>query len=889
IDNEIKIINKKVYHKNFPNIDVVKINKEEFETTCIILNEILDPNKKTFNSLLEIYKKEEIEKLNNNLLPNGLKSNNLIKAIKAKRNSFYYILNIKTNKFENDGLTQNEINEVIKKINKKNEWTFNNWNKKCTSDFLNKFLSEFLKHPDEKPTIEFKVAKIIKKNPDKTLGDFLKERLLKINISEEISEQIKIEYNKKYVESKKKIDLLPDDWLAKKLTTLDLEFSNDYSNKDEFIDEFIRYEFDEDHNDSFKSILRQNYEFLGERENIEMSGQEVKKEELNLGRSMSATYKLLYVSSLIDFNPDLLLNSEEDFTWLKTYFSDLTDEHVKNINESFKSDFFKMENDLETELNKHIKVEFLEEQKTKQPKPNDKNRDKINKEIEKEKKLIKTTKEIRKKFGGVFDLKRFAKNKSKSKKVRVKDPNNSKKNITKEEISYVIDFDGLGILPLFTEIGKTTKLIKCLLSCVFKGKHVILIIPNRSLKDDRYVYHDSLTGWLTRPEYKCVIHGQEGHSYFTTKGDLSSWIDGNTNERKCVPEAEGKSSLSILELYELIIYIACKKVKMQEYSKEETEKLKGLSENYWDDYEFDHIKDKLIDKDNTIIVIDEAYFLSTAYQTVPPLLIRLNYKFLLISVIFSKKEFCISTTKPRKVISLIKFANQVKWEEEKELIYLKTTSNIYRRTKTGETDYNNQILITGLKPDKRKLLEESGIPFVVFDNTNSDAIRSSPAEKWRKEDLVVHLLSLADMVQEIRRVGRLLPGFAFLLILKLEKTKPSKDVIYHLINGIITPANENPMKYLAKNNYKLTPTADNFQYQNFLRLAVALPKKRNLPIEVVIIGTTKDPSSKYPIFNMVPDPKKDAGLIREEDLVYWHNNKTPQPSTIDKENQKTFN
>ncbi|CAG8843338.1 25300_t:CDS:2, partial [Gigaspora margarita] len=638
------------------------------------------------------------------------------------------------------------------------------------------------------------------------------------------------------------------DWLAEKLTTLDLEFSNDYSNKDEFIDEFIRYEFDEDHKDSFKVF----YDKI-------MNFQKVKKEELNLRRSMSAAYKLLYVSSLIDFNPDLLLNSEEDFIWLKTYFSDLTDEHVKNINESFKK------------LNKHIKIEFLKEQKTKQPKPNDKNRDKINKEIEKEKKLIKTTKEIQKKFGGVFDLKRFAKNKSESKKVRVKDPNNSKKNITKKEISYVIDFDGLGVLTLFTGIGKTTKLIKCLLSCVFKEKHVIFITPNRSLKDDRYIHYNPLTGWLTIPEYKCVIHGQEGHSYFITKGDLSSWIDRNTNERKCVPEAEKKSSLSILELHELIRYIACKKVKMQEYSKEETKKLKGLSENYWDDYEFDHIKNKLIDKDNTII------------------------------------------------------------EEEKELIYLKTTSNIYGRTKTGETDYNNQILITELKLDKRKLLEKSGILFVVFDNTNSDAISlitknmpkgsiflfnnnhrigilpwvrvlistgesqeeplgqgSSPAEKWRRGDLVVHLLSLAEWFKK-SEVGRLLPGFAFLLTLKLEKTKPSKDVIYYLINGIITPANENPMKYLAKNNYKLTPIADNFQYQNFLRLAVVLSKKRNLPIEVVIIGTTKDPSSKYSIFNMVPDPKKDAVLIREEDLVYWHNNKTPQLSTIDKENQKTFN
>ncbi|CAG8611401.1 6196_t:CDS:2, partial [Dentiscutata heterogama] len=449
-----------------------------------------------------------------------------------------------------------------------------------------------------------------------------------------------------------------------------------------------------------------------------------------------------------------------------------------------------------------------------------------------------------------------------------------------------------------------------------------------------YVHHDPVNGWLTRPDYKCIIHGKEGHPYFAVKGDLASWIDGNDNEKKCLPEAEGKSTLSILELHELIRYIACEKVKMQEYSKEETQKLKDLPENYWDDYGFDKIKEKLIDKENTVIIIDEAHDKSvknTAYQHVPPLLIRMDYKVLLMSATFEGKDFSISTTKPRKVMSLTKFGNQVKWEEEKHLIYFATTKDIYGRTVTGEIDYNNKILISGLKPEKRKMLEESGIPFVVFDDTNSDAISSitqnmptgsiflfnidhemgispwarvliltgetleeplgrgpSNAEKWRRANFVIRYSSLASMIQRIGRVGRMLPGWAFLLTLKLEETKPSKDVIYHLINGIIAPASENPMEYLAKNNYKLTKKSDDYTYQNFLRLAVALPKKRGLPIEVVIIGTTKDASGKYPIFNMKPDPKKDAGLIREEDLVYWHENESPQPPTINKENQKNI-
>ncbi|CAG8655714.1 13767_t:CDS:2, partial [Dentiscutata heterogama] len=229
-----------------------------------------------------------------------------------------------------------------------------------------------------------------------------------------------------------------------------------------------------------------------------------------------------------------------------------------------------------------------------------------------------------------------------------------------------------------------------------------------------------------------------------------------------------------------------------------------------------------------MIIIDEAHDKSvknTVYQHVPPLLIKMNYK--------------------------------VKWEDEKHLIYFATTKDIYRRTITGKIDYNNKILISGLKPKKRKMLEESSIPFVMFDNTNSDTINSiiqnmpsgsiflfnldhemgispwarvlistgktlekllghsqSNVEKWRRADFVIRNSSLASMIQRIGRVG--------------------------------------------------------------------------LPIEVVIIGTTKDAYRKYPIFNMKPDPKKDARLIREEDLVYLHKNELPQPPTINKENQKNI-
>ncbi|CAG8770101.1 11007_t:CDS:1, partial [Dentiscutata heterogama] len=171
-----------------------------------------------------------------------------------------------------------------------------------------------------------------------------------------------------------KFDILPDDWLTEQLTKInEINYSKEeYSDKNEFIDHFVRYEFDENHDDTFKSILGKNYSFTGERGDEKMSGQEIEKEELNLGRNMSAAYKLPYIFSLIDFDPELLLKKEENFSWLKYYYPELKDEHVKNLNESFKTDFFKIENDvfvnpdsmewLKIELNKYIKVEFMDEQ-----------------------------------------------------------------------------------------------------------------------------------------------------------------------------------------------------------------------------------------------------------------------------------------------------------------------------------------------------------------------------------------------------------------------------------------------------------------------------------------------------------------------------------------------
>ncbi|CAG8780612.1 7697_t:CDS:1, partial [Cetraspora pellucida] len=218
------------------------------------------------------------------------------------------------------------------------------------------------------------------------------------------------------------------------------------------------------------------------------------------------------------------------------------------------------------------------------------------------------------------------------------------------------DVDGPGILPILTGGGKTTKLVRCLLTCIFPGKHIILITPNEELAADAENHHNTWLQYTNGVPYKCVIHGKEGELPYTVKnGDLASWVNGNKllgygkkkddngnlvdDKTKPIYEKEtsgenGKSTLSILQLHHLVRYIACGKVIIKE--------LKDVKGHYKDHHEsFDKVlidvKKKLIDKENTIIIFDEAHFPNTSYQIIQPLVIRMDYNVLLMSATFPKK------------------------------------------------------------------------------------------------------------------------------------------------------------------------------------------------------------------------------------------------------------
>src|SRR5207253_2750494 len=108
----------------------------------------------------------------------------------------------------------------------------------------------------------------------------------------------------------------------------------------------------------------------------------------------------------------------------------------------------------------------------------------------------------------------------------------------------------------------------------------------------------------------------------------------------------GKSTLLILQLHHLVRYIACEKVNIEELQ-DPRNHYKGNLNNI-----INGIKEKIIDKDNTIIIFDEAHFPNTSYQVAQLLIIRMGYKVLLMSATFPKKDFSISTSKPREVYSI---------------------------------------------------------------------------------------------------------------------------------------------------------------------------------------------------------------------------------------------
>ncbi|CAG8577270.1 4052_t:CDS:2 [Cetraspora pellucida] len=754
-----KIINNCVEHRNFRKINVLKVKKSELDISLNILDKILNKNTNTFKLLPENFENDTINNLNDAFLPNGAQKQDLLKAIKDKRNTFRYKINEPNNEYDNDRLDPNQYKKIIKSIDKTNEWKFEKWKNKVTPEFLNKFLGDFLNRKGDENLTE------------KNLDGWLKGE-----------------------------ESLPNQDKLKGYTLISKPESK------------------------IRVAEIKDSKFTGKINEILITGAEVLKKESELDKSLAGAYLLPYVFNLIEFDPEKLKN---DDGYNSNNFAKIKEVSIK----------------------------------------------------------LKGGKEIKRK---------------------------------------IPDVDGPGILPILTGGGKTTKLVRCLLTCIFPGKHVVLIIPNEELAADAANHHNTWLQYSNGIPYKCVIHGKEGELPYTVKnGELASWIDGNDKTKKTSGEIK-KSTLSILQLHHLVRYIACEKVKINE--------LKDSKKHYNNFNEIlINIKEKLIDKEDTIIIFDEAYFSNTSYQVVQPLIIRMGYKVLLMSATFPKKNFSISTSKPREVYSINKFSNQTNWENEKTQIFFRTTTNEYPRKINGEEDIDAEPLLkSGLTHKQFKLLEESDVPYVIFDSTNSSAVsgitegmplgslfianinhemgfspdvdnviltgetqlqklgKGSGAERWIYDNNDIRFLSVASMVQQIGQVGRLRKGKAFLTTQQLEELIPSDDIVFHIINGIMLSASEEPMKKLNSLGYPFTKSVSDNKYQNFLWASIALPYKKNRPVEAVMVGVKGNPKPSSaniicPTYDNLPDPD-----VKDKNLWALHIDGKLPPPELDLDNMKNI-
>ncbi|CAG8813142.1 12261_t:CDS:1, partial [Cetraspora pellucida] len=410
-ENNNLILNYYIKHRNFKKINVLKIKKSELNKSLDILDKINEKNRNTFKSLPEDFEIDNINNLDDEFLPRGAKKEDLLKAIRNRRNTFQYKINEPNNEYNNDGLDPNEYKKILKSLDETPEWKFEKWKKKVTPEFLNKFLDNFLQRKGDENLVE------------KNLDGWLKGE-----------------------------DPLPNQ------------------------DKLKGYSLIEKPEKKIKVAEIKNSKFTGNINEITISGAEVIEKEAELDKSLAGTYLLPYVFNLIEFDIEALKNNEDD---------------------NYNSNSFA--------------------------------------------KIKDTTVKLKK--GGELKLK-------------------------------IVDVDGPGILPILTGGGKTTKVVRCLLTCIFPGKHIILITPNEELAADAENHHNTWLQYSNGIPYKCVIHGKQGElPYIVKNGELASWnkLIGYDNDDKGKPNKKkpkyekkssadpGKSTLSILQLHHLVRYIACEK------------------------------------------------------------------------------------------------------------------------------------------------------------------------------------------------------------------------------------------------------------------------------------------------------------------------------------------
>lgn len=491
-----------------------------------------------------------------------------------------------------------------------------------------------------------------------------------------------------------------------------------------------------------------------------------------------------------------------------------------------------------------------------------------------------------------------------------------------------IDKSGNGVLPILTGGGKTTKTV----SCLVRGKknNVVLVCPNEALAADAEVHHKT---WLQKDKYdnayKCVIHGKHHGGYNVVKDDLIYYedrTDPNNIQKK------GEYGLSILQSEKLLGYIVRSAVKPEDLKEPTGKKLDELkktgqfNENFAENVA--KMKEKVINKENTIIVFDEAHFSDSKYQELQKRLVKMNYKVIIMSATFPRKRFSITMSHSRDVWLVPKFEPEYledgeteKWSVEKTQIFLRTTEDEFEISPTTGKK-GTQLLWSGLTAKQKKLLDDNNIAYICFDRTNQGAVTAitegMPAGSiffanpdhemgftpyvnnvictgqaqlislgktgtpWIYDTPEKISLFLASLIQQIGRVARLFKGVAYLLNKdlydvdpvtgKIKILKPPKDLSYKFVTAALSGTKAD-LEVLIKQGANMGSDP------NFLRAALGLTYKFGLKPEEILVGVGGI-KPIYPVFKVRPTPP-----VVDEELWNRHLG-NPTPPKIDKASSK---
>ncbi|MCE8163391.1 MAG: hypothetical protein I3274_04195 [Candidatus Moeniiplasma glomeromycotorum] len=226
-----------------------------------------------------------------------------------------------------------------------------------------------------------------------------------------------------------------------------------------------------------------------------------------------------------------------------------------------------------------------------------------------------------------------------------------------------------GHLAIGTGIGKSTKVINCL---VCGGKrHIILVTTNQTLVDSAFKHH-SPGNWLQ--PWGCVFHGgakgetemayvirgtmerateediklgkhdpemkslYKSHgTYPVIKNDLAYWYNANTGKNEGLePDKKG---LSVM-YYGNLLGFAARNLFVES----------GGINSWVSEQLKKQVKDKLIPKEETIIVFDEADWNDAGFQALQFEMIKAGYKCIRMSATFPGVEFSATSTYPRKIM-----------------------------------------------------------------------------------------------------------------------------------------------------------------------------------------------------------------------------------------------